>query len=279
MGNCPSGYVQNGPFECVYDCATETGFFNTLVGGVPSCAADVDPTQTFRLTSVPVVPFRPGTQTPQTLDDIQTSNPDIVAKYATETTRVKGEVAIVNGKVDRTKQVSAAFKRLQDAENARDQAPEAYQKARADYYTLVKGDSWLQEEKDRVARAEVDPIVQKYTNEYVSLTGQLNNQARAYDTMSSIKDKVFRVKDDLNYSADLLVGQVDKIKAQIALDRRKREEGEAEPGWVEWVDLALNILLVLALLAAAWFIFKKLRAPKAPGAAPAPAFTEAASPP
>lgn len=279
MGNCPSSYVPDGPFVCVYDCATESGFFNTTVGGIRSCAATADPSQTFRLTQVPVVPFRPGTQTPQTLDDIRTSNPTLVARYAAETTRVKGEVAIVNEKVGRTEQLRVAFRRLQDAENARDRAPDAYRKARMDYYTLLRGDTWLNEEKQRIARAEVDPIVQKYTNEYVALQTQLNQQTRAYDTMQGIKDKVFRVKDDLTYSADLLTKQVDKVRSQISLERRKREAGEFEPAWFAWTDMALNILLVLVLGIAVWLIVKKLRSPSTSGGPVAPAFTEAASPP
>jgi hypothetical protein len=278
MGNaCPSGFVALGD-GCVHDCnKLDTLFMPIMVDGQPKCALQTDNTQGVvlkPLSGVPVVSDG-STFRAATLQELQTKDATLFATYQAEQTRVTEELAVLNEKLGKDRRLKAAFQKLQDAENARDQAPQAYQKARADYYVLLKGDTWLQEERDRMARAEVDPIVQKYTNEYVSLTGQIANQTQAYDTMTSIKDKVFRVKDDLNYSADLLVGQVDKIKSQIALDRRKRDEGSGEPAWVEWVDLALNILLVLALVAAAWFVIKKLRAPKAP----APAFTEATSPP
>jgi hypothetical protein len=55
-----------------------------------------------------------------------------------------------------------AFRDLQKAENVRDKSPEAYQVARTAYYTLLKGDTWLNEEKQRIAGAEVAPEVQKY---------------------------------------------------------------------------------------------------------------------
>lgn len=252
------------------------------LGGQHKCAYQTDTSYSFPLTilgSLPLVSRGGGGYTYASLDELRTSNPTLHAQYQAEQSRVKQELAVINEKIGKARRIHDAFQRLQDAENARDQAPEAYQKARTDYYKLTKGDSWVQEEKNRVARAEVDPIVQKYTNEYVSLTGQIANQSQAYDTMTSIKDKVFRVKDDLTYSADLLLGQVSKVQSQITLDRRKREEGDQEPAWVAWANLVLNVLLVLALGAALWFVVKKLRSPKAPGAAPAPAFTEAASPP
>lgn len=267
---CPPPFLINGT-SCAYDCSTETGY-TTRLGTQPRCVRTDDATKGFDLRPVAALPS--GGSLP-TVDQLRTSSPTVYGMFDAERTRAKGEVSILNTQLGRDAQIAVAFKRLQDAENARDQAPHAYQKARADYYTLTKGDTWLHEEKERVARAEVDPEVQRYTNEYVALTGQIANQAQAYDTMTAIKDKVFRVKDDLTYSADLLVGQVNKIKSQIALDRRKREEGDTQPDWVEWVDLALNILLVLALVAAAWFVIQKLRTSKAPS----PAFTEAASPP
>lgn len=277
---CPSPFLVNGS-SCVYDCSAETGY-TTKLGAQPRCVRTNAESTGFDLKPVVQVPLQLQGQSgasPLTLDQLKTAAPTFYTAFDAERTRAKGEVAVLNAQIGRDAQIATAFQRLQDAENARDQAPDAYQKARADYYTLVKGDKWVDEEKERVARAEVDPLVQRYTNEYVALTGQLANQSQAYDTMNAIKDKVFRVKDDLTYSADLLLGQVNKVQSQIALDRRKQSAGQGEPAWFVWVDMTLNVLLVVALLAAVWFIIKKLRSPKTPGSSPSPAFTEAASPP
>jgi hypothetical protein len=241
------------------------------------CVYKTDPRQSFPLTTVGSLPLKAsgGTYVRQTLEEAKTANPRLFQQYEAETSRVTQELAILTEKIGKDRRVQDAFQRLQDAENARDRAPDAYQQARIAYYTLLKGEGWEAEERQRVARAEVDPIVQKYRNEYVALTSQLTQQTQAYDTMRGIKDKVFRVKDDLTYSADLLMGHVQKIRSQITLDRRKREAGEGQPDWYWWTDMILNILLVAALVAAVWFVFKKLRSPKAPPKAPAaPAFTE-----
>ena len=277
MGNaCPTGFTAQGN-GCVYDCKTsDSSFLVMLMGGQPKCAYELDKTKLFALNVLGGMPLtiRDGEYVYATLDEVKTRNPNLYTQYTSEQTRVEQELAILREKIGKDDLVKSAFQRLQDAENARDEAPDAYQKARVEYYTLVKGEGWADGEKTRIAKAEVDPIVQRYSNEYVALTGQLGNQAQAYDTMNAVKDKVFRVKDDLKYSADLLMGQVGKVQSQIALDRRKREAGVGEPGWFVWTDMALNILLVVALGAAAWFVIMKLRSP----AASTPAFTEAAPP-
>jgi len=277
MGNaCPSGFISS-PAGCVRDCSQADASFTISATDLQRCVYRTDPQQSFSLKPVGRLPLKAsgGTYVRITLDEAKTANPQLYQQYQAETARVAQEIAIINEKVGKDRRVRDAFQRLQDAENARDKAPDAYQQARIAYYTLVKGEGWAAEERERVARAEVDPIIQKYRNDYVALSSQLNQQTQAYDTMQGIKDKVFRVKDDLSYSADLLMGHVQKIRSQIMLDRRKRESGEGQPDWYGWVDMTLNILLVVALVAAVWFVFKKLRSPKAPGAAPAaPAFTE-----
>lgn len=278
MGNaCPSGFVSIGG-GCVYNCSQDSGQFTpTLVGGQPKCALKTDSAKAFVLNPLSFLPLvnRGGTYSRATLDETRTQDPGLYAQYMAEQTRAREELAVLAGSLGKDTLLADAFRRLQAAENARDKAPGAYQKARTDYYTLLKGESWLAEERDRIAKADVDPVIQKYRNEYVALTTQMNQQQQAYDTMQAIKDKVFRVKDDLTYSAKLLTGQVDKVRAQILLDRRKRESSEEAPSWYGGVDTFLNVLLVIALLAAIWFVGKKLLTPAS--SKPSPAFTEAAT--
>lgn len=258
---CPSPFMIHAGTACIYNCMEEPGY-RTQQGAQPRCVRTDDSSKGFDLIPVSqVARLRFGNiQGPILHLSALVTSPS-GAPFVQERTRVRAEIAIVNGTVARADQLRSAFQRLQDAENARDQAPDAYQKARVDYYTLLNGPSWVTGETQRVARSEVDPVVQRYRNEYVSLTNQMTNQAKAYDTMVGIKDKVFRVKDDLTYSADLLVGQVDKVRAQIALERRAREAGELDPAWLVWTDFALNIAIVVSLLGAIYLIVRKLMQP------------------
>jgi uncharacterized phage infection (PIP) family protein YhgE len=261
---CPPPFLGTAS-GCVYDCDSEPGY-TTRLGTQPRCARQENTTQGFDLKPLPQIPLQwssTGFLALQTLDQLRTRAPDLYALFEAEQTRAKAEVAKLNAELGRDTLLQAAFEKLQTAENARDEAPEAYQQARTEYYTLLKGDTWLSEEKERITKAEVEPAVQKYQNDYVALTTQIDQQKQAYDIMQGIKDKVFQVRDDLQYSANLLMGQVRKVQSQIELERRKTPE---TPNWVSWFNIALDLLLLVALGVASWFVFQKLRSPASPTA-------------
>jgi hypothetical protein len=61
----------------------------------------------------------------------------------------------------------ARQKDLEDARQAMKNAtPEAYPQARIHYYTLKEGQGWLRTEKERLAAAEVDPILKDLDSKY-----------------------------------------------------------------------------------------------------------------
>jgi hypothetical protein len=61
----------------------------------------------------------------------------------------------------------ARQKELEDARQAMKNAtPEAYPQARINYYTLKEGQGWLRTEKERLAAAEIDPILRNLDSKY-----------------------------------------------------------------------------------------------------------------
>ena len=48
--------------------------------------------------------------------------------------------------------------------------------AKTDYYTKLYGPSWVRQEKEKVAKAEVDPVLTSYTSKFESLNAQLKSQ-------------------------------------------------------------------------------------------------------
>ena len=94
--------------------------------------------------------------------------------YETEIKRFSDAIAVADANIDKSTKLSTAFNKLQEAENARDTAPDAYQTARVAYYTLLKGDTWLNEEKNRVANAEAQPVINDLLSNYQNLQYNLN---------------------------------------------------------------------------------------------------------
>lgn len=181
--------------------------------------------------------------------------------FTTEKDRFEREIAVAYGNIDKSQKLADAFRDLQKAENARDESPEAYQVARTAYYTLLKGPGWIEEERLRIAKAEVEPVVQRYRSSATQIANQSQQQARIYDVVNGVKDKVVSLKDDFNYSVRTLGKQVQNVKDQIALDSRKRATKAEAPTWT-WFEMLLNVILGVALLYAAYILYRKVTTPR-----------------
>jgi len=66
-------------------------------------------------------------------------------------------------------------KELKALKAAMDASPNNKQ-AKTDYYTKLYGPSWVRQEKEKVAKAEVDPVLTSYTSKFESLNAQLKSQ-------------------------------------------------------------------------------------------------------
>jgi len=220
---------------CIVKCPTT--YTSKILDGVPSCVM-MNPTKnevlvSFGLTSVP--PFT-GTGTP--------GGPAFTSAYNDYT----AALAVADARAGSVNRESVAFSNLMTAENARGSTggEDAYQAARVAYYTLTKGDSWIQEEKARIANTDAQPIVNSLASQYRSLTDRKDQQTRTIDVINGLKDKVLSVKDDLSFSVNTFQKQVDAIKNQINKDKKVRSE--TIEATTSWVDTFLNWLIAIATI-------------------------------
>jgi hypothetical protein len=189
-----------------------------------------------------------------TVEDAQQEDSAEATPFISERDRFNQELTKVYENMDKQKKIDDAFRDLQKAENVRDKSPEAYQVARTAYYTLLKGDSWLNEEKQRIAGAEVAPEVQKYREAVSAINTRNQEQQKTIDVVKGIKDRLISLKDDMKYSVTTFGDQLEKVKIQLNMENRSREEVK-EKRW-NWLDLGLNILLVIVLL---WAVYTMVR--------------------
>jgi hypothetical protein len=163
---------------------------------------------------------------------------------------------VAQGKVNRQEQISTAFQKLQDAENVRDQSPDAYETARIAYYTLTKGDSWINDEKQRIANTEAQPIVDKYLNSYNDLLQRTDNQQQTIDAVNGVKNNLLTLKDDMRFSVNAFEKQVSEIKNQIEINKKKRSVATSVV--TSWFDFILNILILVVIGVAIFFVGRAL---------------------
>ncbi len=249
---CPTPFESMSMFTCVMPCPTDKGYERRATPQGMRCVYKAEPKYSVQLNTVASVVFE-GT----TLNDLQKANVQAYSGFLKERDRFIGELAITDGNIDKDTKVGAAFKRLQDAENVRDKAPDAYQQARSAYYTLVKGEKWIEEEKERLLKAEVEPIAKQFQDQRNSTLRQFETQRKTIDVVNGLKDRVLSLKDAMKYSADTFNEQLDKVQTAINMERRDRDSPTVVRAW-DWVDTILNIIIVAALLYVGWMIIKKV---------------------
>jgi len=252
LPKCPSPFESVGNFTCVMPCPSEKGYERRAVQGGFRCVYKADSKYSTPLNTLTAVLF-PGS----TLADLQKKDVKAHTEFLKEQDRFVGEISILDGSIDKDKKIKDAFNRLQDAENVRDKTPEAYQQARSAYYTLLKGEKWIEQEKERLLKAEVEPIVQRYQTQRNATMRQFETQRRTIDVVNGLKDKVLSLKDAMKYSADTFTEQLNKVQTAINMDRRDKGTATVVRAW-DWVDTMLNIAIVIGLLYVGWMIIKKI---------------------
>jgi len=254
---CPTPFESVGNLACVMNCPAEKGYERRNVNGDFQCVYKADPQYSTVLNTVSATVFDGST-----LPDLQKSDGKAYSEFVKERDRFVNELIVIDGKIDKSVKVKNAFQKLQDAENVRDQAPEAYQQARSMYYTLLKGDKWQEEERQRLLKAEVEPVAKKFVEMKDIALRQFENQRKTVDVVNGLKDRVLSLKDEVKYAADTFKEQLNKVQDAINRERRGRVEETTVSFW-DWLDTILNILIVSGLLYVIYLLYRKYSATSA----------------
>jgi hypothetical protein len=168
--------------------------------------------------------------------------------YKAEIERFAQAIAVADANINNETKILTAFTALQQAENARDTAPDAYQAARTAYYTLTKGQTWIEQEKARIANVEAQPIVNGYVARYNDIQAKKNQQQSTIEVVDGVRDKILTVKDDLVFSVSTFQKQIGDIKNQI--NKNKVQQSQSIAAASSWVDTFLNWVIALVTLIA-----------------------------
>jgi hypothetical protein len=262
MPKCPTPFESVGNLACIMNCPSEKGYERRNVNGGFQCVYRANPEFKVTMNTVSATIFNGNT-----LDELRSVDPKAHSEFDKERVRFANELIILDEKIGKDEKIRNAFQRLQDAENARDKAPDAYQQARSNYYTLKEGDTWKQREKERLLKAEVEPVAQRYVDTKSKALRQYESQRKTVDVVNGLKDNVLSLKDEMKYAADTFQQQLNKVKEAINRERRGRVTETKVSIW-DWLDTILNIVIVASLLYVIYLLYKKF-AYTAPAPAPA----------
>lgn len=114
--------------------------------------------------------------------------------------------------------------------------------------------SATQQQAIATATASAQASVDRYTLSFTSLQAQKDNLQKTVDLLASAKGLYSGVSDDLHYSVNQFTEQIGDLQNEINITNRKK----ASPTWYPWLDMFLNVMLVLVLLYAIYVLVSKL---------------------
>lgn len=269
MGNqqfkCPTEATPTpgAPFTCVISCVDPSGRDNfelRLVNGAPRCVSKDDPDVSVNLIPIPVV--QRSDTNPFSISSLASTDKEAHLRYSRELDRFKTEMTVARGNIDRGRQIKAAS----DAVLAAAGKDQATVDAAAAHYLAVTGNSDAAAYTvDKGIRTDLDTSTSRFVEEYQFLVNQSNQQQDTLDLITSVKDNLFSVKDDLEYSVTTFDKQISDIQNQINKNKRIREQAV---DYGAWMLFGLNIAVVLALVYTIWVLGGKFVKKSPPTAAP-----------
>lgn len=259
MGNCPSGFTPVG-LQCVVTCPQSDSLENRVVGSESRCVYSADPTKYFVLKPAASIQIKETDPEP-TMEWIKTNRPANYPAFKASlddfTTKKTALMATISQQV----LIANAFKDLQRAENTRGEDPQAYQMARNRYYTLTQGDAWEANERARLLTAEVLPELTPYFQSINFMTSRQSQQEQTKTAVTAVKSKLMTLKDDFRTTTTTLMKQVDALRNQIELQKRRAIETQAQTS--EWF---VNLVLIALSLVVIYLLYRRITSPPKPSA-------------
>lgn len=257
MGNCPSGFTPVG-LQCVVTCSAEDSLTNRIVNGESRCVYTPDETKFFALKQGPSFQLQPTDPTP-TMEWVQTNRPGQYAALKAALDDYSTKKTTLLSTLSRDRLVADAFRDLQTAENARGANPQAYQTARNRYYTLTQGDTWAATERQRLLNAEVLPEITPYLQSINFMTERESQQAGTKTAVNAVKTKLISLKDDFRITTSTLMKQVNELRNQIELQKRRAIVQQAQTS-----DWFVNLLIIALSLVVLFLLYRRFISPANP---------------
>lgn len=157
-------------------------------------------------------------------------------------------------KCQKEKDLALLKTNLDNADKEKD--PAGYEKARIAYYTLLNGQGWLQTEKQRIAKEDVEPLLSNYRTEYDALKGEKKSQSMFTQLMNHLKSQ--------NNDNDFLNKELLKEKDKADVLDRMNELNAGTPisnpsptGYYQYIPLIIDIIIALLAFLVIYLIYTK----------------------
>lgn len=124
------------------------------------------------------------------------------------------------------------------------QDPAGYEKARIAYFTLLNGPGWLAQEKGRIAKEDVEPLLSSYTQQYNALKGEQQSQSIFKNLASALKSQEGADEESNRFLKQQLTAEKDKAATQDRINQLNAGTPYSPPQMSQYLSWAIDALIV-----------------------------------
>jgi hypothetical protein len=118
------------------------------------------------------------------------------------------------------KDLATAFQAFQAATKNKEADPETYAWAKFQYMSLKNGPDWAAQEKQRLVKTQIDPILTKYQQEFVASEGEVAAQRQLVDIVDAVESKQSQMKSAFESQLKALDESVEEKKNKVSVWNR-----------------------------------------------------------
>jgi hypothetical protein len=148
----------------------------------------------------------------------------------------------------RQKKLDGLKTALESKSLTKDTDPMGYQQARIAYFTELEGQDWLENEKDRIRKDEIEPVMARYRSQYDGLKEDTKSQGVFVNLMNALKNDEQSNTEEIRYLNKRF--QAENDKAQV-LNRLN----ELSPQQTQVVQKKSNLPTIIDVILAIIGIF------------------------
>ncbi len=159
-------------------------------------------------------------------------------------------IEVCNAECQKKKQLDALATTMKSGPT-----PEAKEQARLQYYTLKDGQGWLRNEKEKIARQEILPVIQNLERQHASLSTQIAQQTNMLQKKTVAQSTEVGDEEEMRF--------IQKQLDEASVLNRTFQLGQP-PATVQtlynWIPTVLDVLIGLLGLVIVYLVFvaKKL---------------------
>jgi len=175
---------------------------------------------------------------------INTLVPDSLREFYTDKT-----MDVCDIQCQRDKQLKQLNSAMVAAIQNKDTNPEAYEKAKVDYYTVKEGQGWLSKDKEDKANQAVQPILDSYQTKFDKMKDDIKYQTMRLQAKQDALNSQVGDEDEVRF----IQSQIEKEREAASVYRRTKELEGLPVDVYAWLPSFLDFLLSITIL---WVVYQ-----------------------